>query len=123
MLRGFEEKEFPYSKYDALEMLDKLLDKELIELPQTRCPEEIRTRDPKNYKYHMINSHPSVTFSAVLTGIIVTSEYLAACQLDVWARPMHLVFQSDHGRARQQLLHSANVPASVHNHIRFARQE
>jgi hypothetical protein len=72
---------------------------------------------------HMVNSHASIAFSAILTGIIVAAEYLSASQLDVWAWPMHLMLQSDHGRARQQLFYSTNVPASIHNHISFAREE
>ena len=42
-----------------LEMLDKLLEKGLIELPKSRRPKEIgRTDDSKYYKYHRIISHP-----------------------------------------------------------------
>jgi len=40
-------------------MLDKLLEKGLIKLPDSRCPEETRkTNDPKYYNYHRIISHP-----------------------------------------------------------------
>jgi len=72
---------------------------------------------------HMINRHASIAFSTVLTGIIVAAEYLTACQLDVWTWPMHLILQPDDGRARQQLFYCTNVPASIHNHNRFAREE
>jgi len=59
MLRDFEEKECPYSESDVPEMLDKLLEKGLIELPESSRPEEIgRTNDPKYCKYHRIISHP-----------------------------------------------------------------
>jgi len=51
MLRDSEEKEYPYSESDVPEMLDKLLEKGLIELPESRHPEEIgRTNDPKYCK-------------------------------------------------------------------------
>jgi len=59
MLRDSEEKECPYSESDAPKILDKLLEKGLIELSELRCPEEIgRTNNPKYYKYHRIISHP-----------------------------------------------------------------
>ena len=59
MHRDFEEKECPYSESDALEILDKLLDRGLIDLPESSRPEEIgRTNDPKYCKYHRIISHP-----------------------------------------------------------------
>src|SRR5215216_6632285 len=78
------------------------------------CPNVFTTQMARD---HMINSHTSIPFSAVLTGIIVAAEYLPACQFDVWAWPMHLVLQPDHGGARQQLFYCTNVPAAIHNHI------
>ena len=52
-------KESAYSKFDAPEMLDKLLKEGLIKLPKSKCPEEIeRTNDPKYCRYHRIVSHP-----------------------------------------------------------------
>jgi len=59
MRRGSEENEFPYSESDAPEMLLTLLKKGLIELPESKRPEEVgRTNDPKYCKYHRIISHP-----------------------------------------------------------------
>jgi len=59
MLSNSEEKECPYSESDVPEMLDKLFEKALIELLESRRPEEIgRTNDPKYSKYHKIISHP-----------------------------------------------------------------
>ena len=59
MLRDSEEKECPYSESDVSEMLDKLLEKELIELPESSRPEKIgRTNDTKYCKYHRIIGHP-----------------------------------------------------------------
>ena len=41
-------------------MLDKLLKKGLMKLPESCRPEEIgRTNDPKYCKYHRIISHPT----------------------------------------------------------------
>ena len=59
MLRDSEEKECPYSEFDVPEMLNKLLEKGLIELQESSRPEEIRrTNDPKYCKYHRIMSYP-----------------------------------------------------------------
>jgi len=58
MLRDSKEKECPYSESGVPEMLDKLLEKGLIKLPESSRPEEIgRTNDPKYCKYHRIISH------------------------------------------------------------------
>jgi len=58
MLRDSEEKECPYSEFDVPEMLNKLLEKGLIELLESSRSEEIkRTNDPKYCKYHRIISH------------------------------------------------------------------
>jgi len=44
---------------DAPEILQKLLEKGFIELPESKCPEEVgRTNDPKYYQYHRIIGHP-----------------------------------------------------------------
>ena len=51
-LRGSEDNEFPYYESDVPEMLHTLLEKGLIELPESKHPEEVgRTDDPKYYKY------------------------------------------------------------------------
>jgi len=40
-------------------MLAKLLDERLIELPESKCPEEIeKTNDSKYCRYHRIINHP-----------------------------------------------------------------
>jgi len=59
ILRDSENNEYSYSEYDVPKMLDKLLEKGLVELPERRRPEEIgKTNDPKYCKYHRIISHP-----------------------------------------------------------------
>jgi len=58
ILRDSEKIEYSYSKYDASKMLDKLLEKGLIELPKLRPPKEIRRINDLEYrKYHVIISH------------------------------------------------------------------
>ena len=59
MLRGSEDNEGPYSEFNALEILLKLLTKGLIELPEQKRPKKVRrTNDPKYYKYDRIISDP-----------------------------------------------------------------
>jgi len=59
MLRDSKESEYPYSEFDAPEMLDKLLEEGLIELLKSKRLEEIeRTGDPKYCRYQRIVSHP-----------------------------------------------------------------
>jgi hypothetical protein len=52
-------------------------------------------------RHYMIDGHPTIAFSAVLTGIIVAAKHLAACQFDVWTWSVHLVLKPDHGRPWQ----------------------
>jgi hypothetical protein len=44
---------------------------------------------------NMIHCEAGVTLPAILTGIIIPPKDLAPRQLDVWARPMNLDFQSN----------------------------
>jgi len=49
MLRDSKESKHPYSEYDVQEMLDMLLEKRLIELPESKHTEKIgKTNDPKS---------------------------------------------------------------------------
>jgi len=58
-LKGSKWNECFYSEFGAPKMLDKLLEKGLIRLPELKRPKEMgRTNDLKYYKYHMILSHP-----------------------------------------------------------------
>jgi len=64
-LRGSKENEHPYFESNVPEMIDKLLEKGLIELPKSKCLKEVgRTDDPKYCKYHMIISHPIKKYNA-----------------------------------------------------------
>ena len=57
MLGDSKESKHPY--FGVLEMIDKLLEKGLIELPESKCTEKIgKTSDPKFYRYHLIIGHP-----------------------------------------------------------------
>ncbi|KAM1022201.1 hypothetical protein PS2_042855 [Malus domestica] len=57
-LKELEEKTYPFPDSDVAAMLEYLLDKEVIELPECKRPEEMnRVNDPKYCKYHRIISH------------------------------------------------------------------
>jgi len=58
-LKELQEKKYPFPDLDLSGMLDDLLEKGIIELPQSKRPEEARrTNDPKYYRYHRVVSHP-----------------------------------------------------------------
>jgi len=57
-LKDSKESEYPYSDFDAPEMLHKLLERGLIELPESKRSEEVgRTDYPKYCEYHRIIGH------------------------------------------------------------------
>ena len=58
-LKELQEKKYLFLNSDLLGMLDDLLEKGVIELPEPKRPEEVgRTVGPKCYWYHIIVSHP-----------------------------------------------------------------
>ncbi|KAM1311052.1 hypothetical protein PS1_007558 [Malus domestica] len=59
-LKELEEKTYPFPDSDVVAMLDDLLDKRVISLPECRRPEEInRTDSPRYCKFHCFISHPT----------------------------------------------------------------
>uniref|UniRef100_A0A2N9G5F2 Uncharacterized protein n=1 Tax=Fagus sylvatica TaxID=28930 RepID=A0A2N9G5F2_FAGSY len=57
-LKEMEEKTYPFPDSDVPGMLEDLLEKEVIKLPECKRPEEMgRTNDPKYCKYHWVVSH------------------------------------------------------------------
>ncbi|KAM1915184.1 hypothetical protein ACFX13_035067 [Malus domestica] len=57
-LRELEQKVYPFPNFDMDAMLDDLLEKKVIELPECKRPEEMnRINDPKYCKYHCIVGH------------------------------------------------------------------
>ncbi|KAM1447928.1 hypothetical protein ACFXTO_006967 [Malus domestica] len=54
-----EQKTYPFPDSDMAAMLDDLLEKKVIELPECKHPEGMnRVNDPMYCKYHRIVSHP-----------------------------------------------------------------
>ena len=58
-LKEMEEKTYPFPNADIQGMLEDLLEKNVIKLPEYKRPEEMGcTNDPKYCIYHQIVSHP-----------------------------------------------------------------
>ncbi|KAM1191122.1 hypothetical protein ACFX2G_011867 [Malus domestica] len=59
-LKELEEKTYPFPDYDVVAMLEDLLDRKVISLPECRRPEEMnRTDNPRYCKFHRFISHPT----------------------------------------------------------------
>ncbi|KAA0061878.1 ty3-gypsy retrotransposon protein [Cucumis melo var. makuwa] len=59
MLTERQEKVYPFPDSDLPDMLDQLLEKQLIQLPECKRPAEMgRVNDPNDCKYHRVISHP-----------------------------------------------------------------
>ena len=57
-MRELEQKAYLFPNSDMAAMLDDLLEKKVIELPECKLPEEMnRVNNPKYCKYHRILSH------------------------------------------------------------------
>ena len=70
-LKEMEERTYPFPDSDVSEMLDDLLEKKIIKLPECKRLEEMGlTNDPKYCKYHRVVSHP-VEKCFVLKDIII----------------------------------------------------
>ncbi|KAL0355887.1 UNVERIFIED_CONTAM: hypothetical protein Sradi_4035600 [Sesamum radiatum] len=58
-LKELQEKEYPFPDSDVPYIFDELLERKLIELPESKRPGEAeRVNDPKYCKYHRVVSHP-----------------------------------------------------------------
>jgi len=58
-LKELQEKRYPLPDSDLLDMLDDLLEKGVIQLPDPKRLEDVgRTIDPKYCRYHRMTSHP-----------------------------------------------------------------
>ncbi|KAL0374252.1 UNVERIFIED_CONTAM: hypothetical protein Sradi_3340900 [Sesamum radiatum] len=58
-LKELQEKEYPFPDSDVPYIFDELMERKLIELPESKRPDEAgRVNDPKYCKYHRVVSHP-----------------------------------------------------------------
>ncbi|KAM1282093.1 hypothetical protein ACFX2H_022496 [Malus domestica] len=82
-LRELEQKAYPFPDSDMDTMLDDLLEKKVIELPEYKRPEEVnRVNDLKYCKYHRIVSHP-VGKCFVLKELIIKLAQQGRIKLDL----------------------------------------
>ncbi|OIT05051.1 hypothetical protein A4A49_04639 [Nicotiana attenuata] len=59
-LKDIEAKVYPFQDSDVSTILDELLAKKVIDLPESKRPEEIgKVSDPKYCKFHRVISHPT----------------------------------------------------------------
>ncbi|XP_021727461.1 uncharacterized protein LOC110694603 [Chenopodium quinoa] len=58
-LKELQEKKYPFPDSDSSGMLDDLLEKKIIELPESKRPKKMgRSSDPNYCRYHRLVSHP-----------------------------------------------------------------
>ncbi|KAA0032490.1 retrotransposon gag protein [Cucumis melo var. makuwa] len=58
-LKERQEKVYPFPNSDVADMLEQLLENQLIQLLECKCPEQAEKVDDHNYcKYHRVISHP-----------------------------------------------------------------
>ena len=93
-LKEMEEKTYPFPDADVRGMLEDLLEKNVIKLPECKHPEEMgRTNDPKYCMYHRVVSHP-VEKCFVLKDLILrlAKEGKILLDLDETAEANHATF-------------------------------
>ena len=93
-LKEMEEKTYPFPDADVRGMLEDLLEKNVIKLPECKRPEEMgRTNDPKYCMYHRVVSHP-VEKCFVLKDLILrlAKEGKILLDLDETAEANHATF-------------------------------
>ncbi|KAM1743803.1 hypothetical protein ACFX12_013665 [Malus domestica] len=116
-LKELEEKTYPFPDSDVVAMLDDLLDKKVIGLPECRWPEEInRTDSPRYCKFHRFISHPTEKFF-VLKDLILKLAQQGKIELDledtiavhtttiVFGSLDHVPLRGMHDHSRQCLSH------------------
>ncbi|KAM1604471.1 hypothetical protein ACFX1Z_030950 [Malus domestica] len=110
-LKELEEKTYPFPDSDVVAMLDDLLDKKVIDLPECRRSEEInRTDSPRYSKFHRFISHLTKK-CFVLKDLILKLAQQGKIELDledtVAAHTTTIVFGSlDHVPLRSMHDHS-----------------
>ncbi|KAM2549785.1 hypothetical protein FF1_014875 [Malus domestica] len=82
-LKELEEKTYPFPDSDVVAMLDDLLDKKVISLPECKRPEEMsRTDSPRYCKFHRFISHPTEK-CFVLKDLIIKLAQKGIIELDL----------------------------------------
>ncbi|MCQ7416343.1 hypothetical protein NP118_23335 [Salmonella enterica] len=110
-LKERQEKVYPFPDSDISDMLEQLLEKQLIELPECKRPEEMgRVNDPNYCKYHRVISHP-VEKCFVLKELILKLAKEKKIELD-----LDEVAQSNHATIATNL-NNRVTPSPVHDSV------
>ncbi|XP_009770181.2 uncharacterized protein [Nicotiana sylvestris] len=90
-LKELEAKVYPFLDSDVPTILDELLDKKVIDLPESKRPEKIgKVGDPKYCKFHRIISHPTEKCFVLKEKIIaLVSEGKIITDMDETAEANH----------------------------------
>ncbi|KAA0046632.1 retrotransposon gag protein [Cucumis melo var. makuwa] len=82
-LRERQKKVYPFPDSDVVDMLEQLIEKQLIQFPKCKRPEQARkVDDPNYYKYHQVISH-SVEKCFVLKELILKLARENKIELDI----------------------------------------
>lgn len=73
--------------------------------------------------HDVIDGETNFTATAVLTRIIVTTEYLSPSELDMRPRSAYLELQTDHGGAGNLKRYSSEVSPAIGHHGCFSTQD
>ncbi|KAA0033246.1 ty3-gypsy retrotransposon protein [Cucumis melo var. makuwa] len=105
-LKERQEKVYPFPDSDIADMLEQLLEKQLIQLPKCKRPEQAGKVDDPNYcKYHQVISHP-VEKCFVLKELILRLAREKKIELD-----LEEVAQTNHAAA--MIMSEALVPRLI----------
>ena len=104
-LKERQENFYPFPDSDVADMLEQLLEKQLIQLPECKRPKQAEKVDDPNYcKYHRVISHP-VGKCFVLKELIIKLAREKKIKLD-----MDEVAQTNHVAIEM----TSSVPPSTH---------
>ncbi|KAL0423585.1 UNVERIFIED_CONTAM: hypothetical protein Sradi_0893300 [Sesamum radiatum] len=74
-LKELQEKEYSFPEYDVTYIFYELLERKLIELSESKHPDEAeRVSDPKYCKYHRVVSHPIEIFVVKEKIMVIAKE-------------------------------------------------
>jgi len=95
-LKELQEKKYPFPNSDLPGMLDDLLEKGVIQLPEPKRPEEVgMTADPKYCRYHRMVSHPLEKYNTVKERIMqLAKEGRIILDLDDAVKANHISSQT-----------------------------
>ncbi|KAL0358195.1 UNVERIFIED_CONTAM: hypothetical protein Scaly_1505200 [Sesamum calycinum] len=74
-LKELKEKEYPFPNSDVPYIFYELLERKLIKLPESKCPDKVgRVKDPNYCKYHRVFNHPIERYFVVKEKIMALAK-------------------------------------------------